>query len=154
MVLDAGEGRSLWHLGARMTFKALSDETENRFWAVEGLADSTMAVPLHTHSHEDEVWYVLEGEITFIVGDQERTVGAGAFAYIPRGTAHSFVVRSGTARWFGLGIPGGLDSWFFETGVPAGADGLPPATDEPPDIGAIVESLRRYGTETVGPPAR
>jgi hypothetical protein len=63
--LDAGEGRALWHLGALITFKALGAETSGQYWALEGLADSHMAVPLHIHSREDEIWYVLGNSRTF-----------------------------------------------------------------------------------------
>lgn len=150
-VLDKGRGRALWHLGALMNFKALGSETGGQYWAVEGLADSRMAVPLHVHTIEDEIWYVLEGEVRFIIGDQDLRGGPGTFVYIPRGVAHSFQVVSATARWFGFGTPAGLDQWFFETGEPAGALTLPPP-GAPPDVQMIVDSLRRYGTETVGPP--
>src|SRR5690606_35652423 len=118
----------------------------------EGLADRHMAVPLHVHSREDEVWYVLEGEIRFIIGDEERVGGQGTFAYIPKGVPHTFQVRSDTARWFGFGTPAGLDQWFFETGEPARALTLPPPPDGRPDVAMIVASLQAYGTETVGPP--
>ena len=151
-VVAAGEGRMLWHLGALMNFKALGAETGGQFWAVEGLADRQMAVPLHAHEREDEVWYVLEGEIRFIVGEHSFVGGPGTYAHIPRGVPHTFQVLSGTARWFGLGTPAGLDEWFFETGVPAQAPTLPPPPDGPPDVAAIVASLRAYGTETLGPP--
>jgi mannose-6-phosphate isomerase-like protein (cupin superfamily) len=150
--LPAGQGRPLWHLGALMNFKALTAETDGRFWAVEGLADKQMAVPLHAHAHEDEVWYVLEGEIAFTVGDQTQVAGSGTFIYVPRGTPHTFQIKSETARWFGLGISGHLDQWFFETGVPAPSLTLPPPPTAPPDIAAIVASLEAYGTETLGPP--
>lgn len=150
----ARAGRALWHLGALLQFKALMSETSERFWALEGLADRHMAVPLHAHSREDEIWYVLEGQIRFTVGEQTCDAGPGSFAYIPRGVAHTFQVVSETARWFGFGIGGALDQWFFETGVPAGVLTLPPPT-APPDesaIAAIVASLAAYGTETLGPP--
>jgi quercetin dioxygenase-like cupin family protein len=150
--VDPGQGRALWHLGALLTFKALGEETGEQFWALEGLADQQMAVPLHAHSREDEIWYVLEGEITFTIGDQVQTAGPGSFAYIPRNVPHTFQIRSGTARWFGFGTPAGLDRWFFETGVPAEAATLPPPPDGPPDVAAIVASLQAYGTETLGPP--
>ena len=152
LVVGARNGRSLWHLGALLTFKALGAETDGRFWALEGLADKNMAVPLHIHTHEDEVWYVLEGEIHFTVGDEVRVAGPGTFAFIPKGVAHTFQIRSDTARWFGFGTPAGLDQWFFETGEPAGALTLPPPPDSPPDVAMIVASLQAYGTETVGPP--
>ena len=150
-VLEAHQGRALWHLGALLTFKALGEETGGQFWALEGLADRQLAVPLHAHSREEELWYVLEGEIVFTIGDETRVVGPGAFAYIPRHTLHRFQVRSEAARWFGLGIPAGLDQWFFETGTPAAARTLPPPAG-PPDVAAIIASLRAYGTETLGAP--
>src|SRR5439155_233946 len=130
--LNADEGRALWHLDALLTFKALSEETNGQFWALEGLADRRMAVPLHAHSREEEIWYVLEGEIAFTVGDQTQIGGPGAFVYIPRNTPHTFQIVSETARWFGLGISGHLDRWFFETGEPAQLHTLPPPSS-PPD---------------------
>lgn len=152
LTLDAGQGRALWHFGALIVFKAIGAETGGSYWALEGFADAQMAVPLHAHSREEEIWYVLDGEITFTIGDEVRTVGAGAFAYIPRNTPHTFQIRSGTAHWFGFGVPAGLDQWFFETGEPAEALTLPPPPEGPPDVAAIVASLQAYGTETLGPP--
>lgn len=152
VIQQAHHGRALWHLGALMTFKALGSETNGQCWALEGFADHHMAVPLHVHSREDECWFVLEGEIRFITGDEEQVGGPGTFVYIPRGVPHTFQILSETARWFGFGTPAGLDEWFFETGVPAEALTLPPPPDGPPDIEMIVASLKRYGTETVGPP--
>jgi len=152
IVLADGQGRALWHLGALLTFKALGAETAGQFWAAEGLADRHMGVPLHVHSREDEVWYVIEGVIRFVVGDETRDVGPGGFAYVPRHTPHTFQVLSDTARWLGIGTPAGLDQWFFETGVPAESLTLPPPPDAPPNVELIVASLRDYGTETLGPP--
>jgi mannose-6-phosphate isomerase-like protein (cupin superfamily) len=152
LVLHNTQGRALWHLGALMTFKALGAETGGQFWALEGFADRNMAVPLHVHSREDEVWFVLEGEIRFITGSEDKIGGAGTFVYIPRNVPHTFQVVSQTARWFGFGTPAGLDDWFFETGEPAQALTLPPPPPSPPDVDAIVASLKRYGTDTLGPP--
>jgi mannose-6-phosphate isomerase-like protein (cupin superfamily) len=151
-IVDAQQGRALWHLGALLIFKALGAETNGQFWALEGFADHRMAVPLHVHSREDEVWFILEGEIAFTIGDETRIGGPGTFAYIPRNIPHTFQVRSATARWFGVGTPAGLDQWFFETGEVAGELTLPPPPASPPDVAAIIASLRAYGTETLGPP--
>src|SRR5689334_494397 len=70
IILQNGQGRALWHFGALMNFKALTEETGGQYWAVEGLADQNMAVPLHSHTREDEVWFVLEGEIVFTLGEE------------------------------------------------------------------------------------
>jgi mannose-6-phosphate isomerase-like protein (cupin superfamily) len=152
LLLQKSEGRALWHLGALLTFKALGAETGGQFWALEGLADQQMAVPLHSHSREDEFWFILEGEIRFTIGNETQSCGPGGFAYMPRGVPHTFQIISETARWFGVGTPAGLDQWFFETGEPAQALTLPPPPAAPPDIDLIVRSLQDYGTETLGPP--
>jgi quercetin dioxygenase-like cupin family protein len=152
LIFGQRQGRALWHLGALLTFKALGAETGGQFWALEGLADRNMAVPLHAHSREDELWYVLEGEIRFITGEGEQIGRPGTFVYIPRNTPHTFQILSETARWFGVGTPAGLDQWFFETGEPAQALTLPPPPAAPPDVEMIVASLKRYGTDTLGPP--
>jgi len=155
IVLQKQEGRALWHLGALMNFKALTEETGGQYWAVEGLADRHMAVPLHSHTREDEIWFVLEGEIAFILGEETIVGGPGTFVYIPRNVPHTFQIRSGTARWFGFGLGGNLDQWFFETGEPAGSLVLPPPPSQPPSeaaVQAITASLKAYGTDTLGPP--
>lgn len=155
VVLQSGEGSALWHLGALLDFKARVADTGGQFWALEGLADANLAVPLHAHAHEDEVWFVTAGEIAFTVGEETFAGGPGTFAYIPRTVPHTFQVVTGQARWFGFGLGGHLDDWFFETGVPAGERTLPPPPPGPPsedDIAAIVASLEAYGTTTLGPP--
>lgn len=151
-ILDAQQGRALWHLGALLVFKALGRETSGQFWALEGLADRHMAVPLHAHSREEEIWYVLDGEIAFTVGTETHIGRPGSFVHIPRLVPHTFQIRSQTARWFGIGLPAGLDKWFFETGEPAQTLTLPPPPTNPPDVDAIIASLEAYGTETLGPP--
>jgi mannose-6-phosphate isomerase-like protein (cupin superfamily) len=150
--LKPQEGRALWHLDALLVFKALGEETKGQFWAFEGLADRRMAVPLHVHSREDEYWYVLDGEILFVLDDRSFVGGAGTFVYIPRNMPHSFRVVSDQARWWGVGTPSGFEHFFFETGMPAQALELPPISTTPPDIAALVSTLQKYGTETLGPP--
>ena len=155
IVLQQGQGRALWHLGALISFKALSEETGSQYWALEGMADKKMAVPLHSHSREDEIWYVLEGEVAFTLDGEVLTGGPGTFVYIPRNVPHTFQVKSETARWFGLGIGGNFDQWFFETGEPAHSMTLPPAPAGHPteaEVRAITDSLKAYGTDTLGPP--
>jgi mannose-6-phosphate isomerase-like protein (cupin superfamily) len=151
-MMSKDQGRPLWHLGALLNFKALGSETEGRLWALEGLADHHMSVPLHVHSREDELWYILEGEIRFTIADETVIGTPGTVAYIPKGVPHTFQIVSETARWFGVGVPAGLDQWFFETGEPAKSLTLPPPPSSPPDVEALVQSLRQYGTETLGPP--
>jgi mannose-6-phosphate isomerase-like protein (cupin superfamily) len=69
--------------------------------------------PLHAHANEDELFYVLEGEHIFQVGDQEFRVGPGGMAFAPREVPHAQRrVVPGQGRLLVLTVPGGLDGFF------------------------------------------
>jgi quercetin dioxygenase-like cupin family protein len=64
--------------------------------------------PVHTHASEDEIFYVLQGELTFRCGDQTFEVGEGGFIYLPQGIEHGYTIRSdGPVRLLVLTFPPG-----------------------------------------------
>ena len=66
-------------------------EREAGFAMVEHpLAPRTLAAPPHTHTHEDEYTYVLEGEVGVQVGDDVRVAKPGDLVLKPRGVQHAF----------------------------------------------------------------
>ncbi len=89
--------------------------------------------PLHTHSKEDEMVFVLEGELTAYVGDARVDVGAGAFAALPRGVPHTIRVKGDSATLLLTLVPAGLERFF----VPQSAGDSDPAA---------------FGLELHGPP--
>ena len=112
-------GPVLWHLGALLTFKATSEQTAGRMWAMELLAPRGMATPVHRHSREDEAFYVLDGEVSVYVGDQVVRAEAGSFLWAPREVPHAFCVESAQARPLVVSTPAGFERFFFDTGEPA-----------------------------------
>ena len=48
-------------------------------------------VPWHTHDVEDELFWVLEGELEVLTRDDSVTLGRGEFAVVPRGVEHRVV---------------------------------------------------------------
>ena len=50
--------------------------------------------PNHTHATEDEIFYVLQGELTFRCGGESFDVGEGGFAYLPQSIEHGYTIRS------------------------------------------------------------
>jgi quercetin dioxygenase-like cupin family protein len=50
--------------------------------------------PDHTHPTEDEIFYVLQGELTFRCGDESFDVGEGGFIYLPQGIEHGYTIRN------------------------------------------------------------
>jgi len=102
------------------------------------------------HSREDEVEYVLDGQIRFRVGDDEFLAGPGSWVWQPRGVPHSFRVESESARALMIFTPGGIECMFEQGGAPAGASSEPPQPPQPdPDTAAALAA--EFGFEVVGP---
>ena len=150
-VVAAGEGEALWMLNTLMTVKATSEDTGGRFSLLEQVVTPAGNPPLHVHSHEDEAFYLLEGELDLIVGDERVSCSAGAFALAPKGIPHTYAVRSPSARLLVLGAPAGLDRFFRGVAQPAAAAVVPePAA---PDVDEVARVAAAHGIELVGPPA-
>ncbi|GIH25842.1 cupin [Acrocarpospora phusangensis] len=151
-ILSPKEGKAIWHMGVLMHFKAVGEDTGGAFWLAEATAAMGAGPPMHVHAHEDELWYVLDGEVSFYVGDDVATVGPGSVVYGPRNVAHTFKVESPTARFLGMATPAGFENFFLESGHPAETLTIPPRPTEPPNVEALAAHLARYGTQIVGPP--
>jgi mannose-6-phosphate isomerase-like protein (cupin superfamily) len=81
------------------------------FEEVPPLADT----PLHVHEREDELFYVLEGDHVFRVGDEEYPTGPGGLVYAPRSVPHAQRrVVPGEGRLLVLTTPGGFEGFFRE----------------------------------------
>jgi cupin domain len=60
-------------------------------WVDEGESSATRPIaPLHVHHADDEAWYVLEGALGFIRGDERLEAPAGSAVLVPRGVPHTF----------------------------------------------------------------
>jgi len=111
-------------------------------------------VPLHVHHEEDEVFAVLEGELTLLVNGTPTVVGAGRSVTAPRGIPHAYRVTSETsARWLVLTTPGTFSAFVRELGRPAGAGlPVPSGPPSPEKAGVLAEAAARHGIEILGPP--
>ena len=68
--------------------------------------------PLHVHDHEDECFYVLEGELSVRCGDDSLRAPAGSFVFLPRGRPHRFWATDQPARLLLITVPGGIEDYF------------------------------------------
>jgi len=93
---------------------------------MEQLCPQRSGPPPHTHE-QDEVIYVIEGQLTLIVGQEKVTAKAGSLAYIPSHCVHSFRVDTPTARLLNFYLPGGFERTIAEFAAPAESHTLPPA---------------------------
>jgi quercetin dioxygenase-like cupin family protein len=148
----AGEGlANVWWKTGRLTVKVGGEETGGSFAQVETDDPRGGATPLHVHHNEEETFYVLEGEVTVLVGGQRLDLAAGDFAFAPRGIAHAYVVRSERARMLTTLSPAGLEEAFVGNGIPVTGD-EPPAEEVLPLPAEIARVFAGYGVEIVGPP--
>jgi quercetin dioxygenase-like cupin family protein len=146
------EGRTIAIFGDVYRFLATGAETDGKYTIWEAIVPPGGGPPPHVHSREEEGFYILEGEITFQIGDQRNVARAGTSANMPVGTPHSFKNETNRpAKMLILVAPAGLEQMFFELGVPV-AQGTttarPPTKEEIEKMAAV---MPRYGIETVPP---
>lgn len=142
------QGRTIAVVGDVYRFLATGEETDGKYALWEALVPPGGGPPPHVHSREEEGFYVLEGEITFRIGEQRFTARAGTFANMPVGTPHSFTNESDQpARMLISVAPAGLEKMFFEVGVPVppGATTAAPPTRQ--EIERLLAAAPRYGIE-------
>jgi hypothetical protein len=106
----------------------------------------------HRHQHEDEAWYVVSGELTFWLGDDVRTVGAGTFVFGPRQVEHRSRVDSEEAHFLLLLTPAGFEDTTRARGWPAAARTMPPAEVPERPADALREAVRRHCIDLVPDP--
>jgi mannose-6-phosphate isomerase-like protein (cupin superfamily) len=66
--------------------------------------------PIHQHSDEDDSFYMLDGELTFVVDGEEVVAGPGTFVLVPPEVPHTFANRGDEpARFVNVHAPAGFD---------------------------------------------
>lgn len=80
----------------------------------ESLPARSAGAPPHTHTHEDEFFYVRKGQVTFLSDGVRRTLGPGGFALLPRGTLHAFWNEADEDAILLIGASEGQFDGFFD----------------------------------------
>src|SRR6187397_2812699 len=96
--LASNEGEAFWLLGMLQTIKIGKDDTAGAYGLLEIVVPEGVGSPWHVHPEEDEWFYVLEGEMTFWVGDTRLSLPAGSFAFGPKGVPHTFFAETDGAK--------------------------------------------------------
>src|SRR4029453_14318057 len=95
--------------GSSVEMKVESSQTGGEYGAVLWTGRAGEEAPLHTHSREDELLYVVQGQLIARVGDARVEVGPGAYAALPRGVPHTIEVVGDQATLLLSFVPGGLE---------------------------------------------
>ena len=107
--------RNLSIEGATVNIIMSAANTEGLFGMIETIVSSGSGPPAHTHSREDETFYVVEGTAEFRLGDEKTTCGAGSVVYGPRGVTHGYRNVGETDLKIAIVYtPGGVEESFQE----------------------------------------
>lgn len=140
-----------WWLDILWIILVKGEDTGGRYSLMYEALPKGSGAPPHKHTWSDEHFYILEGDLTFLVGDEIREGHKGDFVFVPRNTRHAFRVDSDTAAFLNGYTPSGLELAVAELAMPAPSRTIPPkgATLAP---NLSDEDYRRYGMDTVPGP--
>jgi mannose-6-phosphate isomerase-like protein (cupin superfamily) len=137
-----GAGDAVWIGGFGVIYKVPPAATPSAIAVVEHvLGPQQLGAPLHRHSREDEISYVLEGVLTVQQADQIETAGVGGTVVKPRGVFHAFWnAGQCPVRFLEVIAPGGFAQYFRELAPLVSRPG-------PPDLAGIAALAGLYGVE-------
>ena len=112
IVLPAGKGRQYPCGPMHSVFLADGAETGDRYSvSIWWVSPGRPGPGAHSHDANEELFYVVEGTMTFLVGDQWIDAAAGTFLRIPAGVTHDFENRTpNPAGVLNVFIPGGFEA--------------------------------------------
>lgn len=140
-IVRDGEGEMFNVIGDLQSHKLIGTETGNQI--VEWVSDVEpgVGIPPHVHTHEDEIFRVIKGQVEIMVNGETTILNEGDVAYAPKNISHSWkVVGTEKAKMMASAFPSGIELMFAELAeLPAG----------PPDFEKVAEICGRYGISFV-----
>jgi quercetin dioxygenase-like cupin family protein len=137
----------LWFLDTRESFPVTHEDGSDGVSVICQWAPEGHSPPLHVHEQEDEIFHLLQGRLSFRVGDELRTLDAGETVLAPKRVPHTFVVESaGGAVCLVITAHGDFERFVRSCARPGG-----PAA---PDPEALAAAAAEHRIAIVGPPLR
>ncbi len=118
-VLGPCEGPAYGFHGASVVIKASGEHTFGQLAVMEATYPPGLSVHEHVHAGEDEMFYLLAGELTGFCEEERWTATAGSFVFVPCDHPHGFTVTSaGVAKALVVTGPPQLDRQIAARGEP------------------------------------
>jgi quercetin dioxygenase-like cupin family protein len=144
IIVQPGNGQELNDFGNTLSVILAGEQTGGTLALALEVTPPGGGPPLHVHSHEDELFLVVEGRISYYTEGSWTEVGVGGAVYLPRGVVHSYrnVGTTPSRQWI-LTTPAGFEKFFAHS-----ADEF--AKPGGPEMNRIVEIHREHGIELLG----
>jgi quercetin dioxygenase-like cupin family protein len=150
--LNSDKEALIW-LGELAIIHTTGKETNGNYSMVELFATKEGEVPWHIHHKEDEAFYIIEGEMTFYIGDKKVKGKAGDCVFAPKNIAHKYTVDSpGYSRVMLVFSPAGFEDFVRVTSVPATSLAPPPSEEINIDFEKLKKIAQEFGAEFVDSP--
>ena len=147
-------GRYVLGPGDVYTFLATEAETDGAYFVLEGKIPTDGGPPPHIHHNQVETFYIVEGQLEIMLGDEVYEAKAGDFVHVSIGTPHRFINRSPTpAKIIATFVPAGDIEGFFRESFKETTDrNAPPEQLTDAFIQRLLEAANRHDIEILPPP--
>lgn len=133
VIVPPERGTTLCAFGDTVIEKLNGEQTGGALAAAISTAPPGNGPPLHRHGREDELFYVLEGRLSFFADGVWTEGGPGTVAFLPRGQAHTFRnVGDVTSKMLVITLPSGFERFFAACAAVF-------AASSPPDMAKIMQ---------------
>jgi mannose-6-phosphate isomerase-like protein (cupin superfamily) len=139
-VSNAETSPAYWYEGGLWAILASGEATDGSYCLIEQVRVRGGATPPQVHLDTDVVFYVLDGEMTFLLDDRIETASKGDLVFIPRKSVYALRIDSGRARFLNLYTPSGFERILSNLGYPAITRELPPFEWRAPPVNSDQKS--------------
>jgi quercetin dioxygenase-like cupin family protein len=141
-----GEGRRIATAGDIYTFIATGAETGGIFSLLHAIVPPGGGPPPHTHTMEDEAFYLLSGNLAIYDDSTRYEAGPGTFIHLPREGRHRFANEStAPAEMLILALPAGFEQLLAEVGQPWPDANAPAPAPSAEEKARLKELAPQYG---------
>lgn len=128
------QGRDYLIWGDLYSFKTTAAESDGAHALMEMNVKPGSGTPPHIHHAEDEMFYVLEGELSLWCGENKIIGKPGTFVAVPKGVVHRWANESNVmVKSLVFLVPGGFEEFLMKIGEPVtdpNQDSHPPTKEE------------------------
>lgn len=144
LIVSPDAGELVWLMGLGARYVIAGEHTAGRLAVIEHpIKPRALAAPMHTHTHEDEISFVIAGRVGVQIGDRVVIATPGTTVFKPRGIPHAFWNEGDeSARVLEIITPAGFEQYFREMAAlfAASSSGIP----DPEQASAL---YARYGLQ-------
>lgn len=119
LVMKPEDQKSVWVWGDVYKFIVTSDQVNGAYALWDEWANPGSGTPPHIHHKEDEVFYIIEGEMTFFRDGSAIKAGPGTLVHVPSGVVHNYVNQSNEMVYMRVMVtPGGFEELLLAVSDP------------------------------------